>query len=143
MATAAKPRVGRKATPAAAPQGADVLVVFGITGDLAKVMTFRSLYDLERDGDGIARVTLQDPDGRGLSLWVDDAYPYLMLFTGDPLPDVARRGLAVEPMTCPPNAFRTGRDLIRLGGGSRSPAGGVSTRPDRGAHLFGRPACQA
>jgi glucose-6-phosphate 1-dehydrogenase len=30
------------------PQPADVLVVFGITGDLAKVMTFRSLYRLER-----------------------------------------------------------------------------------------------
>ena len=29
---------------------ADVLVVFGITGDLARVMTFRSLYRLERDG---------------------------------------------------------------------------------------------
>jgi aldose 1-epimerase len=47
-------------------------------------------------------------------LWVDEGYPYLMLFTGDPLPDVARRSLAVEPMTCPPNAFRTGRDLIHL-----------------------------
>jgi glucose-6-phosphate 1-dehydrogenase len=31
-------------------QPADVLVVFGITGDLAKVMTFRSLYRLEREG---------------------------------------------------------------------------------------------
>jgi glucose-6-phosphate 1-dehydrogenase len=29
-------------------QPADVLVIFGITGDLAKVMTFRSLYRLER-----------------------------------------------------------------------------------------------
>jgi glucose-6-phosphate 1-dehydrogenase len=29
---------------------ADVLVVFGITGDLAKVMTFRSLYRLEARG---------------------------------------------------------------------------------------------
>jgi glucose-6-phosphate 1-dehydrogenase len=29
---------------------ADVLVVFGITGDLARVMTFRSLYRLERRG---------------------------------------------------------------------------------------------
>ena len=29
---------------------ADVLVVFGITGDLAKVMTFHSLYRLERRG---------------------------------------------------------------------------------------------
>src|SRR5690349_9992613 len=31
-------------------QVADVLVVFGITGDLAKVMTFHSLYRLERRG---------------------------------------------------------------------------------------------
>src|SRR3954449_4118580 len=35
-------------TDASAP--ADVLVVFGITGDLAKVMTFNSLYRLERRG---------------------------------------------------------------------------------------------
>ena len=33
-----------------APKPADVLVVFGITGDLAKVMTFRSLYRLEARG---------------------------------------------------------------------------------------------
>lgn len=32
----------------AATSPADVLVVFGITGDLAKKMTFRSLYRLER-----------------------------------------------------------------------------------------------
>ena len=34
----------------ATQQPADVLVIFGITGDLAKVMTFRSLYRLERRG---------------------------------------------------------------------------------------------
>ena len=34
----------------AAGAPADVFVVFGITGDLAKVMTFRSLYRLERRG---------------------------------------------------------------------------------------------
>jgi aldose 1-epimerase len=71
--------------------------------------------DLERDGDGTARVTLEDPEtGSSLSLWVDDAYAYLMLFTGDSLPNVNRRSLAVEPMTCPPNAFRSGEALIRL-----------------------------
>jgi glucose-6-phosphate 1-dehydrogenase len=32
------------------PQTADVFVAFGITGDLAKVMTLRSLYRLERRG---------------------------------------------------------------------------------------------
>jgi aldose 1-epimerase len=71
--------------------------------------------DLERDGDGLARVTLRDPDhGTEVSLGVDESHPYLMLFTGDPLPDVRRRSLAVEPMTCPPNAFRIGDALIRL-----------------------------
>ena len=71
--------------------------------------------DLERDEDGLARVELRDPDHEtGVSLWVDESYPYLMLFTGDPLPDADRRSLAVEPMTCPPNAFRTGDALIRL-----------------------------
>ncbi len=72
--------------------------------------------DLERGADGCARVELRDPTSRaGLTLWVDESYRYVQLFTGDPLPDVARRSLAVEPMTCPPNAFRTGEDLIRLG----------------------------
>src|SRR5215203_5917022 len=50
MATAA-PEIER---PTAAEEGentaTDVLVVFGITGDLARVMTFRSLYRLERRG---------------------------------------------------------------------------------------------
>ena len=70
---------------------------------------------LERDDDGLARVQLRDPHGGSeLILWVDESYPYLMVFTGDPLPDVDRRALAVEPMTCPPNAFRSGTDLVRL-----------------------------
>jgi len=75
--------------------------------------------DLERDSDGRARVELRNEDaGSGVVLWVDEGYPYLMLFTGDPLPDVERRSLAVEPMTCPPDALRTGTDLIRLSPGS-------------------------
>jgi aldose 1-epimerase len=71
--------------------------------------------DLERDEDGLARVELHDPDtGRELTLWADGAYGYFQVFTGDALPDVARRSLAVEPMTCPANAFRTGEGVIRL-----------------------------
>jgi aldose 1-epimerase len=65
--------------------------------------------DLDRDADGRAHVDFGE-----VALWMDEGYPYVMLFTGDPLPDVARRSLAIEPMTCPPNALRTGRDLIRL-----------------------------
>src|SRR6187200_2012998 len=49
MAIAPHPQVSAgEATNDHAP--ADVLVVFGITGDLAKVMTFRSLYRLEQRG---------------------------------------------------------------------------------------------
>jgi aldose 1-epimerase len=71
--------------------------------------------DFRRDPDGLARVELRDPDrGMQVSLWVDQSYPYLMIFTGDSLPNFNRRSLAVEPMTCPPNAFRSGKDLIRL-----------------------------
>jgi aldose 1-epimerase len=74
--------------------------------------------DLKRDQDGRARVELAGAPGNGLTLWVDEAYGYLMLFTGDPLPDVDRRSIAVEPMTCPPNAFRSGESLARLEPGS-------------------------
>ena len=75
--------------------------------------------DLERGPDGLARVELAGSRaGRRLTLWVDETYVYLMLFTGDPLPDVARRSIAVEPMTCPPNAFRTGEAVIRLEAGA-------------------------
>ena len=38
------------ATDESKQQPADVFVIFGITGDLARVMTFRSLYRLERQG---------------------------------------------------------------------------------------------
>ena len=51
MSTAIQPGQRTAATAdSSAPRPADVFVVFGITGDLAKVMTFRSLYRLERRG---------------------------------------------------------------------------------------------
>ena len=52
MSTALGPGARTDATPGATyeAQPADVFVVFGITGDLAKVMTFHSLYRLERRG---------------------------------------------------------------------------------------------
>jgi aldose 1-epimerase len=70
--------------------------------------------DLERGDDGLARVELLRPDRGGVALWMDAAYPYVMLFTGDPLVDVNRRSLAIEPMSCPPDAFRSGEALVRL-----------------------------
>jgi len=50
MTTAVEPRSRAEAVPDTGGRVADVFVVFGITGDLAKVMTFHSLYRLERRG---------------------------------------------------------------------------------------------
>jgi aldose 1-epimerase len=54
----------------------------------------------------------------GITVWADESWPYVQLFSGD-LPDIERRGFAVEPMTCPPNAFNTGEGLLRLEPGQR------------------------
>jgi glucose-6-phosphate 1-dehydrogenase len=50
MAVATHHQPAGQVSSAQANEAADVLVVFGITGDLAKVMTFRSLYRLEARG---------------------------------------------------------------------------------------------
>jgi aldose 1-epimerase len=79
--------------------------------------------DLERDDDGLARVSLRHPENGGvLTLWLGESYGYVQLFTGDPLPSVNRRSIAVEPMTCPPNAFRTGEGVLVLEPGESTTA---------------------
>ena len=72
--------------------------------------------DLIRTSDGRARVELEAPGAKPLVLWVDQSYRYVQIYTGDTLPERARRrqGLAVEPMTCPANAFATGTGVHRL-----------------------------
>jgi aldose 1-epimerase len=98
--------------------------------------------DLIRDDDGLARVTLRDPDGDAeVTVWLDESYPYVEVFTGDPLPSVERRSLAVEPMTCPPNAFRTGEGILVLAPGeSATAAWGIQPRARKRATVFRRPA---
>jgi aldose 1-epimerase len=71
--------------------------------------------DVIRDGDGVSAVTLSTVDGRGVRLWADETFGWWQVFTGDTLPgERFRRAVAIEPMTCPPDAFRSGRDLIVL-----------------------------
>lgn len=76
--------------------------------------------DLRREADGRAWVRLwRGREDQGVGLWLDEGYPYYMLFTGDSLPDAKRRrrSVAVEPMTCAPNAFASGDGLITLAPG--------------------------
>lgn len=81
-------------------------------GDLAVDYAFT---DLGRDEQGRAWVRLTGPDERVVGLWVDESYPYLEVYTGDTLePARRRRGLGAEPMTCPPNAFASGQQVLRV-----------------------------
>jgi aldose 1-epimerase len=73
--------------------------------------------ELRRESDGRAWACLSGPAGEGgVNLWVDDRFGYLMCYTGDTLPDEGRRrrSVALEPMSCPPDAFRSGKSLVVL-----------------------------
>jgi aldose 1-epimerase len=69
---------------------------------------------LGRGEDGRAPVRLQAPEGTTIELWVDEHHDWVMLYTADDVPATARRSLAVEPMTAPPDAFNSQVDLVRL-----------------------------
>jgi aldose 1-epimerase len=72
---------------------------------------------LARGSDGRSRTRVETVDGvRAIEVWADDVFGYVQAYTGDTLEPASRRrqGLAVEPMTCPPNAFASGVDVIRL-----------------------------
>ena len=76
-----------------------------------------ALTGLSRDDEGRAWAHLVADGGAGPSvgLWAGPGYQWLQVFTGDPLgPDRRRKAVAIEPMTCPPNAFVTADDLLVL-----------------------------
>jgi aldose 1-epimerase len=70
--------------------------------------------DLAYDG-GTCAAVVRDPAGTGVQIQWDQASPWVQVHTADrPEPEYHRAGLAVEPMTCPPDAFNSGVDLVRL-----------------------------
>jgi aldose 1-epimerase len=87
-----------------------------VLGGLALDTAFTNL--VADAGDGCWRVTLRHPQtGRVVTVWADSsAYQWLQVFTGDSLPVTSRRtsGIAVEPMTCPPDAFNSDAELLVL-----------------------------
>ncbi|MGC5017022.1 aldose 1-epimerase family protein [Micromonospora sp. DT47] len=82
-------------------------------GDAVLDVTFG---DVARDADGGSAVTLAALDGSAaLRVWADREFGWWQVFTGDTLTgERHRRSVAVEPMTCPPDAFRSGKDVITL-----------------------------
>jgi aldose 1-epimerase len=71
--------------------------------------------ELVDGADGRSAVSLRGPAGNGVACWADEAFHWWQVFTGDTLHgERHRRSVAVEPMTCPPDALRSGKDLIVL-----------------------------
>lgn len=74
---------------------------------------------LQRGADGRFRVRLAAPDASVvLTVWADEAWSWVQVFSGDGLDKPERRrSLAVEPMTCAPDAFNNGEGLRVVGPG--------------------------
>ncbi|MEU3307244.1 aldose 1-epimerase family protein [Nocardiopsis sp. NPDC006832] len=85
--------------------------------DLGVTVLDTAFTDLLRDERGRAWVRLGGPEHR-VALWAGPGYDWLQLFSADTLGgDAHRAHLAAEPMTCPPDAFNGGTDLLVLSPG--------------------------
>jgi galactose mutarotase-like enzyme len=76
--------------------------------------------DLIRGKDGRARIRLTGPQGNpSIELAMDASFRYVVAYTQDTLPDPRhrRRGVCLEPLTCAPNAFNSGKGLLTLEAG--------------------------
>jgi aldose 1-epimerase len=64
--------------------------------------------DLGRSPAGVARVRAGSTAGAGqLTIWMDERFRFVQVFTAD-------AAIAVEPMTCAPDAFNSGDGLVVL-----------------------------
>ena len=67
---------------------------------------------LDRDEENTATVRVTTNAGSGVALSWGTECPWAQVHTADkPIPSIDRIGLAVEPMTCPPDAFNSGVNL--------------------------------
>ncbi|MEU3794461.1 gluconokinase, GntK/IdnK-type [Streptomyces fructofermentans] len=77
---------------------------------------------IDRDARGRAFVRLAHPSGlRGVDVELGEGTRYVQIYTGDTPAEPGRRrtGVAVEPMSCPADAFRSGTGLTVLEPGAR------------------------
>ena len=72
---------------------------------------------------GRATVRVRTGDGSGVAMGFGPECPWVQIHTADqPEASLSRLGLAVEPMTCAPDAFNSGLGLVRLGPGEQHAA---------------------
>lgn len=65
------------------------------------------------EADGLVRHSLANRQG-GVELWADECFRWVQVFTPATFPNKEGGAVAIEPMTCPPDALNSGIDLIHL-----------------------------
>lgn len=68
--------------------------------------------DCRPEADGLVHHRLTGPEG-GVELWAEAAFGWVQVFTPDTFPG-AGSVIAIEPMTCPPDALNSGIGLITV-----------------------------
>lgn len=102
--------VDERLSPLEVVPAADLGLELTGTAPLGAVSIDHAFTDLPEDG---WTVSLADPTTR-LTVRLHARAPWLQIYSGEL---VGRRGVAVEPMTCPPDAFNSGTDLVELAPG--------------------------
>lgn len=94
---------------------------FSAGRSLAGVSLDHSLTGLVVEPDGLVRHRVRGPDGSGVCLWAEPVFGWVQVFVTDADGEKSfpgrGRALAVEPMTCPPDALRSGTDVITVAPG--------------------------
>ncbi len=66
-------------------------------------------------GGGLIRHSVNMPQGGGVELWADRNFRWVQVYTPYDFPNGGNGyAIAIEPMTCPPDALNSGTDLIHL-----------------------------
>lgn len=110
---------------------------FAHGGTLAQAALDTAFTDLSIEDDGGWRVLIEGIGAGSVAVWGGPELPWLQVFAekawlpvnGPDLP-----GIAVEPMSCPPDAFNSGTDLVWIEpGGQWSASWGIAPLERRGA----------
>ncbi|MDR7301475.1 aldose 1-epimerase family protein [Haloactinomyces albus] len=65
------------------------------------------------DPEQLVRHSVTDSSGHGVEVWADPVFGWVQVFTASEFPGRGR-AVAIEPMTCPPDALNSGTGLITL-----------------------------
>jgi aldose 1-epimerase len=92
--------------------------------EIGRTVIDHAFTGLVPDTDGLARARLYGRSYGGVECtWDPAVLPWVQVHTGDlPGSEDSRQGLALEPMTCPPDAFNSGTGLVQLAPGAEHTA---------------------